>query len=85
MANTYDFYKPILHSEYPEVDGRLSVTSHLHALDESYTRFRQKSVLNTRSASHGQALPDVDHIDFPIFHSPYGKLVQKAYARMVRL
>jgi len=42
MANTYDFYKPKLDSEYPEVDGPLSITSYITALDNSYSRFREK-------------------------------------------
>ncbi|GJJ11427.1 ATP-dependent 5'-3' DNA helicase hcs1 [Clathrus columnatus] len=42
MANMYDFYKPKLDSEYPEVDGPLSLTSYISALDNSYDRFREK-------------------------------------------
>ena len=42
MANTYDFYKPQLDSEYPEVDGPLTVTTYLGALDASYDRYREK-------------------------------------------
>ncbi|GJJ13691.1 ATP-dependent 5'-3' DNA helicase hcs1 [Clathrus columnatus] len=42
MANIYDFYKPKLNSEYPEVDGSLSLTSYITALDNSYARFREK-------------------------------------------
>jgi hydroxymethylglutaryl-CoA synthase len=29
MANTYDFYKPQLSSEYPEVDGPVSVVTYI--------------------------------------------------------
>ncbi len=43
MANTYDFYKPVLDSEYPEVDGPLTLTTYLTALDASYARFREKT------------------------------------------
>ena len=42
MANVYDFYKPKLDSEYPEVDGPLSVTSYITALDGSYKAYREK-------------------------------------------
>ena len=33
MSNTYDFYKPNLSSEYPEVDGPVSVVTYVAALD----------------------------------------------------
>lgn len=78
MANTYDFYKPKLDSEYPEVDGPLSITTYLGALDQSYSRFREKTLKFTKKPF---SLADVD---YPCFHSPYGKLVQKGHARLVR-
>lgn len=36
MSHEYDFYKPQMKSEYPTVDGKLSVNSFLTALDECY-------------------------------------------------
>ena len=42
MKHVYDFYKPELHSEYPQVDGPLSVECYLSALDICYERYRQK-------------------------------------------
>ncbi|KAJ7281380.1 hydroxymethylglutaryl-coenzyme A synthase N terminal-domain-containing protein [Mycena rebaudengoi] len=42
MADTYDFYKPNLSSEYPEVDGPVSVVTYIQALDASYTAYRNK-------------------------------------------
>ena len=42
MANTYDFYKPKLDSEYPEVDGPVSMTAYISAIDASYKAFRNK-------------------------------------------
>ena len=42
MDNTYDFYKPKLDSEYPEVDGPLSVSTYIAAMDGAYTAFRTK-------------------------------------------
>ncbi|TDL26747.1 hydroxymethylglutaryl-CoA synthase [Rickenella mellea] len=108
MANTYDFYKPKLDSEYPEVDGPLSITTYLSALDASYSRFREKtakarvaSTLATNGHSNGsnghanghangngkaadpKAGFSLDDVDYPVFHSPYGKLVQKGHARLV--
>lgn len=91
MANVYDFYKPQLQSEYPEVDGPLTITSYITALDNAYTRFREKySRQRARSVSRGPvkdanvaAFNLLDDVDYPVYHSPYGKLVQKAHARLV--
>jgi hypothetical protein len=43
MAHAYDFYKPDLMSEYPTVDGKLSVQCYLKALDFCYQLFCSKS------------------------------------------
>ncbi|TDL16820.1 hydroxymethylglutaryl-CoA synthase [Rickenella mellea] len=92
MSNTYDFYKPQLSSEYPEVDGPLTITSYMTSVDNSYTRYREK-ITRKRSKSlsgrvsgvkeHNIAAFSLDQIDYPVFHSPYGKLVQKAHARLL--
>lgn len=91
MSNTYDFYKPKLDSEYPEVDGPLSITSYISALDASYSRYREKTAKRL-GKTNGDAGKDVDpksafslqDVDYNVFHSPYGKLVQKGHARLVR-
>ncbi|KDQ19505.1 hypothetical protein BOTBODRAFT_28082 [Botryobasidium botryosum FD-172 SS1] len=93
MSNTYDFYKPRLELEYPEVDGPLSITTYLTALDQSYSRFREKSV-KALNAQHDAVLPaskgadpkaavSLQDFDYNVMHSPYGKLVQKGHARLV--
>lgn len=83
MANVYDFYKPHLSSEYPEVDGPLTQTSYPGTLEKAYDHFRQKE--SKRLGGQGD-MKDVslDDFDFLVFHSPYGKLVQKGFARLVR-
>lgn len=43
MAHVYDFYKPDLASEYPAVDGKLSIKCYLSALDKCYQGFRLKA------------------------------------------
>ena len=43
MQHVYDFYKPDLSSEYPTVDGKLSIKCYLEALDKCYQLFRQKA------------------------------------------
>lgn len=82
MANVYDFYKPHLLSEYPEVDGPLTQTCYPTALEKSYDAFRAKD--SKRKGGKGE-LSDVtlDDFDYICFHSPYGKLVQKGYARLL--
>ena len=42
MKHAYDFYKPDLQSEYPVVDGKLSIQCYLGALDKCYERYRRK-------------------------------------------
>jgi hydroxymethylglutaryl-CoA synthase len=76
MANTYDFYKPKLDSEYPEVDGPLSISSYIRALDGSYRTYRSKV------AKRGVDFT-LDSVDYPVFHSPYGKMVQKGHGRFL--
>lgn len=43
MEHVYDFYKPDLQSEYPVVDGKLSIQCYLGALDKCYARYRTKA------------------------------------------
>ena len=94
MANTYDFYKPNLSSEYPEVDGPLTITTYLRALDQSYQRYCEKvSQVKSKPLANGHANGSAhDHsapqsmmqsFDYSLLHSPYRKLVQKSHARLV--
>jgi len=43
MQHAYDFYKPNMMSEYPTVDGKLSIKCYLSALDHCYDLFKQKA------------------------------------------
>lgn len=43
MQHAYDFYKPDLTSEYPVVDGKLSIECYLSALDRCYAVYRSKA------------------------------------------
>ncbi|KAL5727756.1 hydroxymethylglutaryl-CoA synthase [Ranunculus cassubicifolius] len=76
MAHVYDFYKPNLASEYPVVDGKLSQTCYLMALDSCYKRYCAKF-----EKLQGEAFSMSD-ADYFVFHSPYNKLVQKSFARL---
>ncbi|KAK1356640.1 Hydroxymethylglutaryl-CoA synthase [Heracleum sosnowskyi] len=77
MSHAYDFYKPNLASEYPVVDGKLSQTCYLMALDSCYKRYCHKyEKLEGKQFS-------MDDADYFVFHSPYNKLVQKSFARLM--
>lgn len=76
MSHAYDFYKPNLASEYPVVDGKLSQTCYLMALDSCYKHFCEKfEKLEGRPFS-------ISDSDYFVFHSPYNKLVQKSFGRL---
>lgn len=85
MANTYDFYKPNLSSEYPEVDGPVSVVTYIAALDAAYSTFKEKvSKLLARTEPNVEHPPfSIEDVDYAIFHSPYGKQAVKGHARMI--
>ncbi|KAJ1735964.1 3-hydroxy-3-methylglutaryl coenzyme A synthase [Coemansia biformis] len=77
MEHIYDFYKPDMSSEFPTVDGPLSVTSYVRAVDHSYTAYLDK--LEKVAAAEDPSLSDLDYV---VFHSPYTKQVVKGFARM---
>lgn len=77
MKNAYDFYKPYLSSPYPVVDGAVSNECYLEALDECYNRFVSKRKKIKGEETH------LDQFDYCIFHSPYNKLVQKSFGRLM--
>ncbi|KAL6349412.1 hypothetical protein AAG906_034069 [Vitis piasezkii] len=77
MSHAYDFYKPNLASEYPVVDGKLSQTCYLMALDSCY-----KLLCSKYEKLEGKQFSIAD-ADYFVFHSPYNKLVQKSFARLV--
>jgi hydroxymethylglutaryl-CoA synthase len=91
MANTYDFYKPQLSSEYPEVDGPVSVVTYVAALDAAYASFREKvAKVAKRAHLSGQTNEkpsetpfSLEDVDYAIFHSPYGKQAVKGHARIM--
>ncbi|EGG24531.1 hydroxymethylglutaryl-CoA synthase [Cavenderia fasciculata] len=78
MENVYDFYKPDMESEYPRVDGKLSISCYLRAIDNCYGRYR-----NTFERKYSPSKFDLSQVDYAIFHSPYNKLVQKSFGRML--
>lgn len=75
MEHAYDFYKPDLSSEYPVVDGKLSIQCYLSALDKCYQHYADKASATDKPFT-------IQGADFFIFHSPFTKLVAKSLARL---
>jgi len=77
MQHAYDFYKPNMSSEYPLVDGKLSIKCYFTAIDNCYSRYKDKL---TKKQGRQASLHDIDYM---AFHTPFCKIVQKSLARMV--
>ncbi|ESP05401.1 hypothetical protein LOTGIDRAFT_102908 [Lottia gigantea] len=77
MQHVYDFFKPDMASEYPTVDGKLSIQCYLHALDKCY------EVYSSRAKATGIKSNVLDNAAAFVFHSPYCKLVQKSVGRLM--
>ncbi|RHZ78565.1 hypothetical protein Glove_161g26 [Diversispora epigaea] len=77
MTHVWDFYKPNLSSEFPEVDGHLSNECYLKSLDLCYSRYIEKLVAKENCEN-----PSVKSFDYFLFHAPYCKLVQKSFGRL---
>ncbi len=76
MEHAYDFYKPNLSSEFPVVDGKLSIQCYIRALDKCYQRYSERAELENERAF---TIADGDYF---IFHSPFTRLVQKSFGRL---
>ncbi|RDL40130.1 Uncharacterized protein BP5553_00109 [Venustampulla echinocandica] len=95
MTHAYDFYKPDMKSEYPLVDGHLSVSCYLSALDGCYKQLRDNADRVATDAKFKERNPDavavlkrerqslIDIFDFMAFHTPNCKLVSKSYGRLL--
>lgn len=82
MQHAYDFYKPDMVSEYPVVDGKLSIECYLSALDRCYTVYRNK--IHAQWQREGlEKRFSLEDFGYMVFHSPYCKLVQKSFARLL--
>lgn len=82
-----DFFKPSLMSEYPVVDGHLSLACYLRAVDDCYNGAmrRMEAEMQASDAIPGaDARPlTVSSNNYWLFHSPYNKLVQQSYSRLL--
>lgn len=99
MANTFDFFKPNPTSEYPVVDGPESIRCFAEALDHCYEGHLKKIAAKrarclkfARLQGNHVIIPieqaekevrNAADFDYFVFHSPYGKLVQKSFSRML--
>jgi hydroxymethylglutaryl-CoA synthase len=77
VNNVYDFYKPNPSSEYPEVDGIFSIDCYFKALESCYETFLQKY-----QTLHNQNV-NLNFFDYFCFHSPFSKMVEKAFLQVV--
>ena len=60
MDHVYDFYKPDMKSEYPRVNGKLSIQCFLKALDITYKGYKAKV------AKRHQKSVDLSHFDYMV-------------------
>jgi hydroxymethylglutaryl-CoA synthase len=72
IDNNYDFYKPNPFSEYPTVDGHLSIGVYLGALSSCYESLKRK--YKERNPHMGRDLNYHD-FDYLCFHTPFAKMV----------
>lgn len=84
-AHVYDFYKPDLNSEYPVVDGKLSINCYLGALDKCYQGYKSKVKQKRKITPHASNSGGVclEHFDYMVFHVPFSRLCQKSLARLM--
>uniref|UniRef100_A0A0D6R9M3 Hydroxymethylglutaryl-CoA synthase n=1 Tax=Araucaria cunninghamii TaxID=56994 RepID=A0A0D6R9M3_ARACU len=98
IKHTYDFYKPDLTSEYPYVQGQLSLQCYTEAVDACYKAYnaREKQLktpanghsngnglANGNGVHHDDNTSPLDRFDYMAFHAPTCKLVTKSYARLL--
>nr|VZI31750.1 unnamed protein product [Spirometra erinaceieuropaei] len=88
MRHRYDFYKPVMSSVFPEVDGTLSINCYKEALLSCYSLYRSKvekatgqvpSVLADALPRSPDVAASVFPLDYFCFHSPFCRLVAKSF------
>jgi hydroxymethylglutaryl-CoA synthase len=79
MNNCYDFYKPDPTKEYPTVDGGLSIDIYFKALEYCTAKLFEKYGEN-KGYNNTNTLNDFDYF---CFHSPFSKMVEKAFYQLV--
>lgn len=81
MNHTYDFYKPNPSNVYPEVESSLSIDTYFKALEACYHAYMDKQkALESRGKNY---ITSLNSFDYFCFHSPFGKMVEKAFVNLV--
>jgi hydroxymethylglutaryl-CoA synthase len=80
FGNSYDFFKPARTTEYPTVNGEETVACFVRAIDSCYKSYKRRA--GEKTAQRFRFDGDVDYF---CCHSPFGKMVQRALARLVYL
>jgi hydroxymethylglutaryl-CoA synthase len=78
-SHVYDFYKPNPMTEYPKVDGPLSVSAYLQSALSAYSDWHKKE---TTTSNEVNSKTISDKFDQLIFHSPYSKIIYKACCQL---
>lgn len=78
-SHHYDFYKPNPFSEFPIVDGSLSITAYLQSALFAYSDWLKKE--NSLNSDQRDLIIS-ERFDRLIFHSPYSKIVYKAFCQL---
>ena len=76
FADVYDFFKPDMASEFPTVDGKLSMKIYMEALSRCFQG------LKIKYEREGKKVGLVD-FDFFCFHCPFAKQVEKGFLRIM--
>ena len=79
----YDFYKPRGDTEYAMVDGKLSQSAYLTGVDVTWAGLKRKLDALAMEANLPIPRTSLDSFAHACLHSPYNKLVQKGFARML--
>lgn len=98
--NAWDFYKPYMEKEFPVVDAPATLRCYFNAVDRCCEQLTQTLARASNEShqslygrgDHGTTLEDKDqdrasiskNYDYHIFHSPFYKIVEKSYARILR-
>ncbi|TGZ71826.1 hypothetical protein CRM22_002434 [Opisthorchis felineus] len=89
VQHKYDFYKPDMSSEYPTVDGHLSLQCYRDALIQCYRKYKRRVWTKNQlpvvvsAPLKKPGLSSLHNIDYLCFHSPFTRLVRKAYGWLV--
>ncbi len=78
MNHVYDFFKPDPTKEYPVVDGAFSLNCYMKSLEACYLGYIEKL-----EKSQDEEVKDLNRFDYYCFHSPFAKMVEKAFVNLV--